>query len=383
MAALTWELDATAHAAAGVDAEALRELLDAAQAAHTDVLWISRHGERIGHWGELDDPDAPVETMSVTKSIVSVAIGALLHERKLTSVDQPVAALLPEFDQPGKREITIRQLLAHTSGLEPEPTTAELYTRPDILAYALEAPLIGAPGEQFQYNNRAMALLAALIERAAGEPMDRYVARTLFAPLGIETFEWMHDEAGHPHAFAGLSLRAVDLGRIGELMVRGGEWDGRRIVDAAWIEASTRTPVPSFPRMSLSWWILPSWRLRSLDAALLDEWRAAGVDPGFIAAIAPLAGQRLSPEDFRAAIVSTLGEDGLERWQAQTWERGLLGCRDEVGPPAGFYAEGYLGQYLVVLPDAGLVAVRQVRERPPDPAVDFPEFPQLVAGLAR
>src|SRR5690606_9210339 len=141
----------------------------------------------------------------------------------------PVHAFFPAWRQGEKRAITIRHLLEHTSGLRASPTTEEIYASPDFVRLALGADLVSKPGAAFAYNNKAVNLLVGIVGIVAGRPLDDLVRAELFAPLGITEFAWMRDRAGNPHGMSGLSLGAHDLARIGQMLLDGGQWKGRRI----------------------------------------------------------------------------------------------------------------------------------------------------------
>src|SRR5690625_494296 len=146
---------------------ALQALLTRALATHTDALALHWRGKRQV-WA-LGSAPGPIETMSVTKSVVGLVIGRMVTLGHLASIDEPVHSLFPEWRQGRKREVTIRMLLEHTSGLQNVPmTTEEIYPSPDFVQLALCAELASAPGERYSYNNKAVNLLAGVVERATG-----------------------------------------------------------------------------------------------------------------------------------------------------------------------------------------------------------------------
>src|SRR5262249_39826503 len=153
-----------------------------------------------------------IESMSVTKSIVSMAFGRLLALGKLKTLDEPVHTFYPEWRQGRKREITIRQLLTQTSGLQADPMTGtEIDGSPDLVHLALCAELADAPGSRFFYNNKATNLLAGIVHRVSGRRLDEFIKQEIFAPLQISDVRWERDHAGNPDAMSGLEIRPADL----------------------------------------------------------------------------------------------------------------------------------------------------------------------------
>lgn len=133
------------------------------------------------------------------------------------------------------------------------PDNAEIAMEfaPDRYRYVLERPIEGPPGVKWAYCGGATALLGHLISRGTGLPLPEFAREVLFGPLGIHDFEWMAGPDGVASPASGLRLATRDLARIGELVLAGGQWEGREVVPAGWIRT-----------------MLEQWRT---PAVLLDE----------------------------------------------------------------------------------------------------------------
>jgi CubicO group peptidase (beta-lactamase class C family) len=371
-----------------VDRRALSVLLARARESSSDAVVVYKDGALVGQW-YFGRPQGPIEAMSATKSIVNLAIGRLIYTRKIRSIDQPVSDFFPEWRQGRKRAITIRHLLNHTSGLQNEPNTGvEIYPSRDFVKLALAAELTAAPGAAFAYNNKAVNLLAGVVKVVSGKRMDQYVRDEIFAPLGITEFFWTLDDAGNPHAMSGLQIRALDLARIGQMMLQGGTWRGKTIVPRSWIEQSTRAGQDINPRCGLLWWRLGDFRYRAASDELIATWRRGGASDEFIARMRPLKGVVYAGrKQMRAALERAFpaAPDQPSLRDQNTWMKGLPDAEVLPGPVHGYAAEGYLGQYLVVIPSEHLIAVRQMRspsrEDPAHPPDSFEEFPEMVRAL--
>ena len=205
-----------------MDKAALAPLIARAQATHSDALVVRQHDRVVGSWYS-DNELTPILTMSCTKSVVNLAIGALIDDGQVAGLDQPVCDFYPEWRQGNKRRITIRHLLNHTSGLQNHPNAGiELEPSPDWIQLALAAELSDVPGTRFAYNNKAVNLLAGIVQRAARQRLDHYLRDRIFAPLDITAVDWVYDQAGTPYAAGGLSLLASDLAKIGQLVLNRG-----------------------------------------------------------------------------------------------------------------------------------------------------------------
>ncbi|HGM5880867.1 TPA: serine hydrolase domain-containing protein, partial [Stenotrophomonas maltophilia] len=138
--------------------DALRTIERNARTAHSDAVLVRHDGKTLLELTPAGGADA-VHLMSATKSVMALAIGLLLDDGKLASIDEPVSHLYPEWKQGQKRAITVRMLLDHTSGLQNVANAGEeLEGAPDLVKLALAAELSHAPGSTFSYNNKATNL---------------------------------------------------------------------------------------------------------------------------------------------------------------------------------------------------------------------------------
>lgn len=369
--------------AEGLDPAALARLLKDAEAAHSSALVLLRHGKLVGQW-YFGGQSHRIEAMSATKSVVSLAVGLLLDEAKLASIDEPVATFFPEWRGTPKERITIRHLLNHTSGLFSRRTTEAIYASKDFVRFALDARLDAEPGTTFVYNNSATNLLAGVIAAAAGEPLDEYLRHRLFEPLGIQDVTWLRDSVGNRHGMSGMQLHPVDFAKIGQLMLDGGVWQGRRVLSPEWIRQSTQGPAQALdPTCGLLWWL----EAGRLDAVLSDDYlqalRDAGLSQAIVDRLAALPARRVPMDTLFTDALDSLKPYQRARFMAVARERKLQPRLEATGGYVGYSARGYLGQMLVVLPAQQLVAVRMAdyTEEVDDDVLTFPEFRQRVREL--
>ncbi len=193
---------------------------------------------------------------SVTKSIVGLLYGVALEHGKVPRPEENLLAFFPEFPElasdPTRSALTIEHVLTMTMGTEwdearpyTDPANSEIAMEaaPDRYRYILERPIVVEPGTRWTYNGGATALLGRLIAHGTGTSLPEFAHDSLFAPLGITTFEWARGEDGTASAASGLRLRPRDLARIGQLMLQNGTWKGQVIVPSPWLAAALRERV--------------------------------------------------------------------------------------------------------------------------------------------
>ena len=109
------------------------------------------------------------------------------------------------------------------------------------IEFVLSQKLATRPGSEFNYSGGTTQVLAEIVKKATGLPIDEYTAKNLFAPLGITTFTWVKDRNGYPSAASGLRLRSRDLAKISLLLMNSGKWNGKQIIRSTLVEESVKS----------------------------------------------------------------------------------------------------------------------------------------------
>lgn len=366
-----------------IDRAALNDLEKACTDSHSSSYVVLQNGTPVV---SFIAPEAPkrIGCHSVLKSIASLAVGKLIAEGAIDSLDTPVYAFFPEWKQGYRKGITIRHLLNHTSGLLfSESTMDEWSDAPDYLQVALCADLVSLPGDHFNYNNKAFMLLLGLIGRAATMPTHQYFETALFRPLGISNYEWTFDQAGNT---TGLMTSADELARIGQLVLEKGMWNGRRLIPAEWIDLSFEPGQPYVANCGLMWWRIPERTTYIVDDAFLGELRQAELPEELIRKFEALKGTYTDVNIDPERLAAVFGHDWQGYLDREFYPYFPARSRREYSAEViGYKAEGWLGQYIVIVPEKGLVAVRMIDNTEDYAAAtdEFRDFERYVYRLVR
>jgi CubicO group peptidase (beta-lactamase class C family) len=221
---------------------------------------------------------------SLTKVIGLTSAIMQLTEAKLIDIDAPVQRYLPEWTGPHKDEVTVRHLLTHSSGLPAwRALYKEAHTPDEARVLALVTPLDTLPGVRMVYSDLGAILLGLIVERTGGEPLDVYLARHVFSPIGMtdtqfrpppalwtrvaptEYDPWrqrhvrgeVHDEnafaLGGVSGHAGLFSSARDLSRLARLYLNGGVLDSVRLFRPETIARFTALQDSALSNRALGW----------------------------------------------------------------------------------------------------------------------------------
>jgi CubicO group peptidase (beta-lactamase class C family) len=235
---------------------------------------------------------------SMTKPMTAAALMILVDEKKV-SLDDPIEKYLPEFKdhmviaekdkehvllkQP-KRSTTIRDCLRHTSGMPfgselEKPTIDKLYLKDAVRSYAI-TPLQYEPGTKWVYSNAGINTAGRIVEVVSGMSFEDFMAKRLFGPLGMTDTTWrptteqmkrlaktyrpgkdqaldpmpigplahpLSDPTRQPCPGGGLFSTAKDVAAFGQLILRGGTHDGKRILSEAALREMTGTQTGDVP----------------------------------------------------------------------------------------------------------------------------------------
>lgn len=227
------------------------------------------------------DADSVSNSFSVAKSYISVLTGIAMGEGKITSVFQPVSDFLQEFKDDCHAKINIYHLLTMSTGLDwsesganPFSDNAKGYYGTDVRELSLSQPCRDEPGKEFDYISGSTQIMAEVLEAAYGKPLDELVKEKVWGPLGCEhDAYWGKDrEDGDFKAFCCLYATARDFGRIGQLYLDSGMWNGQQLLPREYWQASI-TPARMMDkgepnnRYGYFWWLaevegMPIWYCR-------------------------------------------------------------------------------------------------------------------------
>jgi CubicO group peptidase (beta-lactamase class C family) len=202
-------------------------------------------------------PAGLTNSFSMAKAVVTLLVGAAIADGRIRSLEQPVSDFLPAYKEgPGAR-LRLVDVLSMKSGMswdDPEvynqvfAKTTRLYFGRDVKGFVSEQPIVEEPGQRFHYNSANTVIAAMVIEKATGKRLSEYLSEKLWIPLGMEQdAQWMLDrEGGAELSFCCIAASARDYARLGQLVLQKGQWQGRQLVPADFIETALTPVAPNY-----------------------------------------------------------------------------------------------------------------------------------------
>ncbi len=185
-------------------------------------------------------PDELHILWSASKTFTATAVGFACQEGLLSTDDKAVSFFtpdeLPESISPWLQQMTVHDLLTMSSGLGAdiqEKTRGNIQM--DWVKETLGVPLHFEPGSRFEYNSMDTYLLSVIVSRVSGETVEKYLETRLFHPLGIKEWHWDLSPQGYTAGGWGLFLRLEDFAKMGQFLLQKGQWNGRQLLNAEWV----------------------------------------------------------------------------------------------------------------------------------------------------
>jgi CubicO group peptidase (beta-lactamase class C family) len=224
--------------------------LDAAAVARFRALLILRHGRlAVERYYGGTSAETRFDVRSVTKSVLSLLVGQLLQTGELPGIDTAIGGYLDSsyrMDQ-GDRSVTLRQLLTMTSGYEWSEINGNdynLWIQSPDHVQFLLDRPQTGPPGPFDYDSAAVHLLGVAVQSATGTYLPTLAEERLFQRIGVTSAAWEVLENDTVNGGSGIQLTAQDLARVGQLMLQQG-WSGtEEVVPSSWIAYIT---APKFP----------------------------------------------------------------------------------------------------------------------------------------
>ena len=204
-----------------------------------DVLILRRGQLLCGASYESQVLTAPKHTFSACKSVTALAVGLLVDDG-LLHLEDKVADLFEDLATAAVRRrlktMSVEDLLTMRSGVL--FGEAEAMTENDWMKAFLNSSLKGEPGTEFHYNSLNTYMLSAIVRRKAGKGLLEFIQERLFDPMGITDVLWETCPMGTEKGGWGLYIRPEDMAKLGQLVLDGGLWQGRRLISQAFLQAA-------------------------------------------------------------------------------------------------------------------------------------------------
>ena len=225
---------------------------------------IVRNGIIVDEYYKDDYDQTSVFTLqSTSKSITSAIFGIAMEQGYIDSVDTPISTYFPQVLNDGieyKRQITVWNLLTHTTGLDVSDTANwDTWLASDNwVDYVLNRPAVSRPGTTFNYFTGNIHLLSAIIQQTTGKTTLEYGRENLFSKLDMDSVECTTDPQGISDGGNGFAMNVYDMAKMGQLYLNNGVWEGEQVIPQEWVQDSTTV---QFDRSSGSadygyqWWV--------------------------------------------------------------------------------------------------------------------------------
>jgi uncharacterized protein YbbC (DUF1343 family)/CubicO group peptidase (beta-lactamase class C family) len=226
--------------------------------------------------------DTVFDMASLTKPVATATSIMILTERGRLKLDDKVSRYFPEFGKNGKDDVTVEQLLVHSSGLIPD-NPLEDYEKgwESAEAKICDLNLLSVPGAAFKYSDVNYILLGKIVEAVTGEPLNEFAKQAIYNKIGMKDSgylpgdklkkraastektggKWLKGDVHDPRAacmggvagHAGLFSTARDMAIYATMMLQGGEYDGKRVLSEGAFKEMTATHTVGNNKRGLGW----------------------------------------------------------------------------------------------------------------------------------
>jgi len=232
--------------------EKISEIIKDSIISFSSSITIYKNNEKILDIHNKNDNHL-IESLSITKSFCSLAIMFLIQDKIINDVDDLVCKYIKSWSYGKKRDITIKYILTHTSGLDrywnyddfmfPDDKFDYFFNgqgkRPNVEDISLVIDKTRDNNLEWYYNNTAIQVIPTLVKQVTGIQISSYLNKKLFKPLDIK-FKWNTDDDGNAYGPNGLMINSDGLCKVGLLIMNNGIWNGKNILSPDLINKMTR-----------------------------------------------------------------------------------------------------------------------------------------------
>jgi CubicO group peptidase (beta-lactamase class C family) len=265
-------------------------------------------------------PEMRFQSYSMAKTVVGMLVGIAILDKKISSIDDLAGKYVPALRGQPYGETSLKDLLTMSSGVRfrEESDGADDVTELAIRTLFQQGPggadsvaeftTREAPaGTRFNYSSAESEVLALVLRAAVGQPLSEYLSEKIWQPMGAEAdATWLVDAGGYELGYMGINATLRDWGRFGMLLANDGARDGRQIIPAEWVKASTTAASPHLQvgvATRFNGYGYQTWLINSKErmfAALGLRGQAVMVDPATKVVVVHTAVQGVEGGPLRA-----------------------------------------------------------------------------------
>lgn len=211
------------------------------------------------------DENSKTNSFSMAKSYVCALLGKAIVDGYIESLDQPVGDFFAEYKTGLASTVTVGDLASMASGsswvesyYSPFTITTKAYYGEELEKAILSLNTVKTPGQAFEYSSGDTQLLAMIIEKATGEKLYNYLSKSLWIPLESENDAlWQVDSQKNDmvKAYCCIASNAKDFARLGRLYKDYGKWNGKKILDSAYVVKSINPRFAKSPQYGYGFWL--------------------------------------------------------------------------------------------------------------------------------
>lgn len=226
------------------------------QQQRSSALVILQGGKlRLERYGLGFDSEGRWTSFSVAKSVTSTLLGAAVRDGYIRSLDDKVSDYIQEMKGSAYDQVSIRQLLTMTSGVQWNEDYADPHSdvarfnnhKPEegvdaLVSYLRKLPRAAPAGTRWNYSTGETNLVGVLLNRATGQPLADYLSKKIWQPAGMEqSATWILSRTGQEISGCCIQAATRDFARFGQFILNGARAGGQSVVPEGWLaEATTR-----------------------------------------------------------------------------------------------------------------------------------------------
>lgn len=223
-----------------------------------DSIWFENYYDGFNE-------NSKSNSFSMAKSYVSGLMQKAIQDGYIKSLEQPVCDFLPAFCDGEAAKMTVGDLSSMSSGTNwdeayysPLSITTRAYFDDDLAKVMNGLKMETEPGQSFKYASGDTQMLAMVIEKASGKKLYNYFEDSFWKPLGAENETlWQVDSEDHDlvKAYCCIASNAKDFARYGKLFKNHGQWNGKQILDSAFVAKSIKPRFNDGRMYGYGWWL--------------------------------------------------------------------------------------------------------------------------------